>query len=164
MKSIKLILMLMLLYNGNCYSPPKCTPINYDFTFLYDHSSGVFKVHGCWPEICKECTKCGYPQCCNGNKSTYTPPYDPNNWIEQYWYNSTTKNDCTGEHNISLFHHEYDKHISCSEIGNTTSFLNLIMQLYDKYYDNYVKDKCNSSEQLWINMDANFNYIKTTCK
>jgi ribonuclease I len=151
---------------GLGYSPDYCNITNYDLTFLYDNNQGVFKVHGCWPEICSDCVQCGYPQCCDIKNVVYTYPSDPTNFITQYWFNTTTTEECTGTKDVILFEHEYMKHISCaqSQIGNTTSFLSLMIQLYSKYYDNYVMNQCNGYEQLWINVDADFNYIKTTCK
>jgi ribonuclease I len=160
-----LLLCITGLYVSNSsYSPTKCTPTNYDLTFLYDNNSTSWKIHGIWPEICAECTTCGYPQCCNINNVKYEYPNDPTNFIQQYWYNVTTKEECLGLQDVILFEHEYYKHISCSNIGNTTSYLNLMIQLYKKYYSDYIVNQCNGSDQLWINLDQNFNYIKTTCK
>ena len=145
------------------YSPTSCTITNYMLTFIYDDNSSSFKVHGLWPEECAECVECSYPSCCNIDDVIYEYPYDPTNFIDNYWYNTTTTESCTGEENVILFEHEYYKHISCTDIGNTTNFLNLTMDLYDYYYDDYVNGKCNGYDELWLNLDANYDYILTEC-
>jgi len=146
------------------YSPTKCTVTNYDLTFLFDQNSQTFKVHGLWAEICTECPSCSYPSCCNIKNITYEYPDDPSNFIGNYWFNTTTKEECMGISDVILFEHEYYKHISCTNIGNTTNFLNLMIQLYNKYYVSNVTTNCKGYNQLWINIDQDFNYNNLTCK
>lgn len=169
MNTLQKVLLLFLCSFGMYinklkYSPTICTPTNYDLTFLYDNNSSSWKIHGLWPEICAECATCGYPYCCNIDNVTYEYPNDPTNFISQFWYNTTTKEECTGSRDVILFEHEYYKHISCTNIGSTTDYLNLMIQLYKRYYSDYVEKKCNGFDQLWINLDQNLNYIRTNCK
>lgn len=155
---LRLLLLLLTICAG--YSPENCTVTNYDFTFLND---GTFKVHGIWPEQCAECLSCSYPTCCNTRDIKYVYPDDPGDFIGKYWYNTTTTEQCTGLPDVILFRHEYYKHISCTNIGSTDDFLQLTIKLYNLYYDRYVSNNCNGSSQLYLNLDSNFNYIKTRC-
>jgi len=145
------------------YSPTQCTVTNYDFTFLYDNKSNLFKIHGLWPEICSECIDCGYPSCCNIESINYTYPYDPTNFILNNWFNTETIEECTGIRNITLFEHEFYKHISCTNLKTTDEFLTLIIFLYNKYYNSMVASNCMGYEQLWLNLNANFEYNRTKC-
>ena len=88
------------------YSPTECTITNYDFTFLYDKDSLTFKVHGLWPEMCEECEICGYPSCCNIDGVNYVYPNDPTNFIQNYWFDTTTTEECTRKKDVILFEHE----------------------------------------------------------
>lgn len=146
------------------YSPSTCTITNYDFTFLFDKNSQSFKVHGLWPENCLECSSCGYPSCCNIDCINYTYPDDSTNFIENYWFNSVTTEECTNKKNVILFEHEYYKHISCTNLKTTDEFLKLVIFLYNSYYKDYVYNNCNGYAQLWLNLDSNFIYNnKTKC-
>lgn len=145
------------------YSPTTCTPKSYKLTFIFDEKENRFKLHGIWQDSCAECLSCGYPSCCN-NDLVYTDPYDPTNFIGRNWFNTTSSEECTDKRNVSLFEHEYYKHISCSNITNTTDFLNLAIELYDKYYDDYVINKCQGCDEIWLNLDENYNYVSTECK
>jgi ribonuclease I len=149
--------------NVYAYAPEDCTITNYMFTFIWDNKNESFKVHGLWPEQCTECITCGYPSCCNAYDIIYTDPYDPTNFIQNYWYNTTTSEECTGLKSVSLFEHEYYKHISCTDMTTTTEFLNQTIELYDRYYDNYVKGKCESYHELWLNLDDKYKYLYTKC-
>lgn len=144
------------------YSPSTCTVTNYDFTLLFDKNDGVFKVHGLWPEQCTECEDCPYPSCCNMDNVYYEYPEDPTNFIQTNWFNSYGREECLGLGEVILFEHEFYKHISCTNIGNTSNFLNLVMRLYNKYNDN-ITSCCTGHEQMWINIDGNFNYNKVKC-
>jgi len=141
------------------YSPPVCNITDYYFTFLYD--TDRFKVHGLWPEHCNECYECGYPTCCKN--ITYTKPIDNSNFIFNNWYNATTMEECYLYKNVSLFEHEYYKHISCTNIKTTTEFLQYIIKLFNKYYSYYVVGKCKGFDELWLSLDSNFNYKHTLC-
>ena len=145
------------------YSPTICTPVDYKFTFIFDSRENRFKCHGVWLETCLECPSCGFPMCCNTDKIIYRDPYDPTNFIPTNWYNSTSNEECVLHTPVPLFEHEYYKHISCSNITNTTDFLNLAIDLYDRYYDAYVVDQCQGYNQIWLNLDANYNYVSTEC-
>ena len=145
------------------YSPDICTPIEYKFTFIFDKKENRFKCHGIWSDKCLECPTCSYPTCCNNNKLIYTDPYDPTNFIQRNWFNSTSHEDCSDNRKVSLFEHEYFKHISCTNITNTTDFLNLAIYLYDLYYYEYVNDHCNGYNEIWLDLDENFNYVLTEC-
>ncbi len=146
------------------YSPTACTITNYKFTFIFDDNQEVYKVHGIWPEQCVECPTCGYPSCCNVDKIIYSDPYDPSNFIVNNWYATTTKEECTHKSNVTLFEHEYYKHISCTNMTNTTVFLNKTIELYDKYYNKYVNNKCIGYSEIWLSLDENYNYISSECK
>lgn len=145
------------------YSPSECTVNNYDFTFLYDQNSDSFKVHGLWPEICAECIECGYPSCCNVESIEYVYPNDPTNFIADNWFDTTSTEECTQKRDVILFEHEYYKHISCTQLKTTDEFLKLIMYLYNNYYDKYVVNNCQGYQQLWLNLDENYNYNGTKC-
>jgi ribonuclease I len=145
------------------YNPTNCTVINYDFTFLHDQQTNSFKVHGLWPEVCAECVECGYPMCCNIDEINYVYPYDPTNFIVNNWFNTTCTEECTSIPNVILFEHEYYKHISCTELKTTDEFLKLVITLYNAYYDKYVVNNCLSHQQLWLNLDKDFNYNSTKC-
>lgn len=146
------------------YSPTTCTITNYKFTFIYDTKENRPKVHGIWPDECKECPECSYPSCCNIESVVYTEPYDPTKFIETNWFQSTTSDGCNVYQNkVSLFEHEYYKHISCTNLKTTTDFLNLAIELYNKYYENYVINKCTGYNEIWLNLNADFEYIGTEC-
>lgn len=145
------------------YSPNLCTPVEYKFTFIFDQNEKVFKVHGIWPDKCKECLDCDYPTCCDISKLEYTYPNDPTNFIQNKWFNSTAHEDCSDNRKVMLFEHEYWKHVSCSNMKTTDEFLSKAIELYDKYYDEYVEKKCENYKQIWLNLDENFNLINTTC-
>lgn len=146
------------------YSPTMCTPTDYKLTFIFDVHKNNYQVHGLWIDGCKECTTCGYPSCCNPEKILYEEPNDPNNFIKNYWFNTTSNEDCVLHKKVSLFEHEYYKHNSCSNLTTTTEYLNLVEKLYYTYYDDFVFDKCNNSNELWLCLDENFNYLKTECR
>lgn len=146
------------------YSPSVCTITNYKFTFLFDHKTNSFKVHGLWPDSCAECPSCSYPSCCNMDQIVYEEPDDPTNFIPTKWYNTTAHNDCGNGEKVQLFEHEYIKHISCdSKIITTTDFLNKVIDLYDKYYYGYVNGKCKNYDQLWLSLDEDYIYVTTDC-
>lgn len=148
------------------YSPVTCTPTEYKFTFLYDSAQGRMLVHGIWPEECAECTECTYPTCCSPDADSYTVPKDETNFIAMNWYNSTAKEECNEENagkKVSLFEHEYHKHVRCSQIGTSDDFLELTMDLYDEYYVQMVEGHCSGYKELWMNLDENFGYISTEC-
>lgn len=146
------------------YNPNICTITNYDFTFLFDKETQQFKIHGIWPEQCQECINCGYPSCCNINNINYMYPNDTTNFIKNYWYNTITTEECTGKKNVILFEHEFYKHISCTNLKTTNEFLELVIFLYNAYYEQYVYNKCVGYTQLWLNLDSNFMHNnKTIC-
>lgn len=146
------------------YSPEICTITNYKFTFIYDQNETRFKVHGIWPDGCEECLNCAYPSCCNIQNIIYNDPYDPNNFINKNWFQTQTSDGCNVKQNkVSLFEHEYYKHISCTNIKTTTDFLNLAESLYEKYYETYVVGFCNKKNEIWINLDKNFDYVDYEC-
>jgi hypothetical protein len=98
------------------------------------------------------------------NNITYVEPNDPTNFIELKWFNGTAHEDCTDNRKVTLFEHEFYKHASCStDMKTTDNFLNKAIELYDKYYADYVNDKCCGYSQLWIDLDENYNYVNTTC-
>lgn len=141
------------------YNPYECDIESYYFTFLRD--GDIFKVHGLWPESCAQCEECGYPSCCI--ELDYVYPEDPTNFIDEKWFYSLTHNDCNGEDNVILFEHEYYKHGTCMDINNTTDYLNIVIDLYDKYYDDNVNNKCDGYHQLWLYLDENKDIIDTLC-
>lgn len=145
------------------YHPDICNVTNYMFTFLYDHHAQRFKIHGLWAEQCSQCSSCGYPSCCSIDKIHYVYPDDPDNFIKEYWYNTTTTEECTNIKNVILFEHEYYKHISCTDIKSTQEFLEVVKNLYAKYYKDFVDKKCIGHHQLWLNLDNNYKYIQTYC-
>jgi hypothetical protein len=161
---LAVVIFLLFIKNKSNYSPTKCTITNYDFTWLFDKTTQTFKIHGLWPNACSECLSCGWPSCCNIENIVYVYPDDPYNFIGNYWFNTTTTEECTETKDVILFEHEYYKHISCTDIGNTTNFLNLVMELYKKYYIANATSNCIGYEQLWINIDQDFNYNNLTCK
>lgn len=160
-----LLLILSLLgISLSKYSPSQCTITNYDFVFLMDEDTETFKVHGLWGEQCEECIDCGYPSCCNIDSIIYNYPNDTTNFIDNYWFYSLTTEECTNTKKVILFEHEYYKHISCSNIKTTDEFLQLIIYLYTKYYNDFVNGYCNGYKQLWLNLNENFMYNnKTNC-
>ena len=148
---------------------------NYDFTFIYDESEKVFKVHGLWPEQCAECLTCGYPSCCAATNMSYVFPSDPEQvaFINTRWFNATTKEECLNnkrfryddEDNdlVSLLEHEFFKHASCTTLRQSASdFVEQVMRLYDKYYAMHVENQCAGYKQLWLNLDGNFEYNNVT--
>lgn len=146
------------------YSPEVCTITNYKFTFIYDTKEQRFKVHGVWPDGCKECESCSYPSCCNLENVMYTDPQDPNNFIGLNWFQTMTSDGCgVFENKVSLFEHEYYKHISCTTLKSTTEFLNLTQSLYMQYYDKYVIGFCKGYDEIWLSLDANFEYKGFEC-
>ena len=155
-------------FKNNNYSPTTCNVTNYDFTFIYDNYDKVFKVHGLWAEQCEECLECGYPYCCNTSNMSYVHPNEPNQiaFLNTRWFNATTSQECStllnnGEE-VTLFQHEFFKHASCTQMRTTSAFLDLVMRLYDAYYELYVVNKCSGYNQLWLNIDGNFSYNNVT--
>lgn len=148
------------------YSPYVCTPILYKFTYIYDHHDNKFKIHGVWPDQCAECTNCTYPSCCDVNIQ-YTEPYDPTNFINTTWYNTTSQEDCVLHKKVQLFEHEFIKHGTCMEnytsSYTTTNYLDKAMNLHNSYYNRYVNNNCIGYDQLWITLDENFSYVSTEC-
>ena len=157
------------------YSPASCNVTNYDFTFIYDESEKVFKVHGLWPEQCAECLTCGYPSCCAATNMSYVFPSDPEQvaFINTRWFNATTKEECLNnkrfrdddEDNdlVSLLEHEFFKHASCTAFRQSASdFVQQVMRLYDEYYAMRVENRCAGYKQLWLNLDGNFEYNNVT--
>ena len=157
------------------YSPASCNVTNYDFTFIYDESEKVFKVHGLWPEQCAECLTCGYPSCCAATNMSYVFPSDPEQvaFINTRWFNATTKEECLNnkrfryddEDNdlVSLLEHEFFKHASCTAFRQSASdFVQQVMRLYDEYYAMHVENQCAGYKQLWLNLDGNFAYNNVT--
>ena len=157
------------------YSPASCNVTNYDFTFIYDESEKVFKVHGLWPEQCAECLTCGYPSCCAATNMSYVFPSDPEQvaFINTRWFNATTKEECLNnkrfryddEDNdlVSLLEHEFFKHASCTAFRQSASdFVQQVMRLYDEYYTMHVENQCAGYKQLWLNLDGNFAYNNVT--
>lgn len=147
---------------GYSPDPSNCTVGDYLFTFLYDGSE--FKVHGLWPNSCTQCTTCSWPSCCDASDLVYTDPIDPRNFVQNNWYHSTAHDACSMYYNITLFEHEFYNHGSCMGVKNTTQYLDYVETLYDDYYDDYVKDKCDGHEQLWLHLDTKFNVIDVECK
>lgn len=163
---------LLPFYNKNdtqtclasTYSPDVCTAMSYKFTFIFDSRANQFKTHGVWISFCEEAPQEGWPSCCNLKNITYTEPDDPTNFIATKWYNTTAKEDCTNNRKVSLFDHEFYKHASCSDDMRTTdSFLNKAIELYDKYYEKYVNGQCQGYDQIWLDLDGDYNYLNTTC-
>ena len=151
------------------YSPAGCNVTNYDFTFIYDESEKVFKVHGLWPEQCAECLTCGYPSCCAATNMSYVFPSDPEQvaFINTRWFNATTQEECLNVGNngdlVPLFEHEYFKHASCTVFRQSASdFVQQVMRLYDEYYAMRVENRCAGYKQLWLNLDGNFEYNNVT--
>ena len=145
------------------YSPTTCTILNSDLTFLFDYNQNTFLIHGWWPNLCAECISCGYPQCCNTDTSIYVQPnYTNLQWINQYWYNTFTTDECTGMSNVTLFQHEWQKHITCSSIGNSDNYVTFMQQLYHKFNNNLLNN-CLGYDQLWLHLDNNLNYLNLTC-
>ena len=151
------------------YSPASCNVTNYDFTFIYDESEKVFKVHGLWPEQCAECLTCGYPSCCAATNMSYVFPSDPEQvaFINTRWFNATTQEECLNKRIrgdlVPLFEHEFFKHASCTAFRQSASdFVEQVMRLYDKYYAMRVENQCVGYKQLWINLDGNFAYNNVT--
>lgn len=147
------------------YEPTVCTITDYKFTFIFDKPTDRFKIHGLWPNGCIECPDCSYPSCCNIDKINYTEPFDPLNFIEQNWYQSLTTNGCTeSSEKVQLFEHEYYKHASCTNLTSSTEFLNLTIGLYDQYYMKYVVPNCLNSNEIWLDLDNNYEFVKFECK
>lgn len=145
------------------YSPSVCTVDSYYFTFIFDNKTDAYKVHGLWPESCSECSTCGYPSCCNSSIH-YEYPSDPDNFIIRNWFNTTTTEECFGKHDVILFEHEYFKHGSCMGVNNTEDYLDIVIGLYDRYYDQYVNGQCDESDQLWLYLDGDRQYMARLCK
>jgi len=161
---MRLMFIMVVLPMNVAYSPATCTPLKYKFTFIFDKTEHIFKVHGIWPDLCAECTTCSYPSCCNADNITYTEPYDPTHFIPLNWFNGTATEDCTDQRKVSLFEHEFYKHASCStDMKTTDDFLNKAIELYDSYYGVYVSGKCDGYSQLWIDLDDQYGYVGTIC-
>jgi len=152
------------------YSPVNCNITNYDFTFIYEESEKSFKVHGLWPEQCAECLTCGYPSCCLAGNMSYVYPSDPDliSFLNTRWFNATTKEECLNVGNgndnmVSLFEHEFFKHASCTSLRQSASeFVEQVMRLYDEYYVTHVENQCVGYNQLWLNLNGNFEYNNVT--
>jgi hypothetical protein len=158
-----MLLLLLLLSSVYSYSPTSCTVTNYDFTFIYDKENEIYKIHGLWPEICAECPECNYPSCCNIENVVYEYPEDPTGFIDDNWYKTLSREECNNLGEVILFEHEYYKHISCTNLKTTDEFLKLVIFLYNNYYDKYVANNCVGYNQLWLNLDENYNYNSTKC-
>jgi hypothetical protein len=153
--------MISTIY-GTHYSPKDCHPSEYKLALLNDTKDVdiPWKMHGIWVEKCKECPDCTYPSCCP-LEIPYEDPYDPDDFISTYWYNSTAHDDCVdGDPIVSLFTHEYMKHESCKDPPNTTTeYLNLAKELYTKFVLNtneYTKGCLKKN--IYIGLDENYEF------
>jgi hypothetical protein len=145
------------------YSPSTCTVLNYYFTFLYDTDVSRYKIHGLWANECDECQSCGYPTCCSYQRLTYEYPNEFDDFIKTCWFNSTADGTCITNEKVILFEHEFFKHGSCLQINTTLDYVQLVETLYSSFYQQYVYNQCNNSEQLWLGLDKNMSYVQTKC-
>lgn len=109
----------------------------YKLAFIFDEQSLTYKVHGLWIDECNNFC----------DKNMYTIPEDKTNFIKNKWFNG----------NLSFFKYEYDKHGSCFGIS-TTEYLNLVIKLYNKYYDKIKNYK--GYKELFVLLDKNFNLVR----
>lgn len=153
--------------NSFSYTPTSCNVTQYVFSFLWSSTSNEYKVHGLWPNVCDECSSCGYPSCCS-NASYYPPTIQSNtDFIEQHWYNSTAKDDCSanGQH-IPLFQHEYQKHGSCAHFSTSDEYAGNVSTLFDKYRDvaTNMHDMCQPlSQQPWLYLNGDYQLQSAAC-
>ncbi len=163
MKLLAVLLILcqyLTLVQPQHYSPTKCEVTNYYLTFIKDTE---FKVHGLWPNTCVQCNYCGYPTCCDYIRLNYTYPKDPQNFIEKHWFSARAHKVCHMRGRFILFEHEYYKHGSCINfIEDTTDYLDLVIKLYNKYYQKYVLNS-NCQEKVYLSLDGNLNYLESIC-
>jgi ribonuclease I len=158
-----LITLILSPFTLSDYHPSYCTVENYLFTFIKDNET--YKVHGLWPEACKECRTCNYPTCCNNNV-TFTEPHDPTNFIKNNWYQSLAHNNCnvcSVSKYIPLFEHEFYTHGTCMNIRNTTTYLNVVKSLYEKFNDLIVNNSCGNYHYMMLHLNNNMNFVKTIC-
>ena len=121
------------------YHPAVCDPTSFIFALLWFSPESTWKIHGLWPETCKECENCGYPSYCrltttHFNESTIKKL---RNKLDALWYPGN-----------GLIEHEWMKHGSCD--GNVTEFVyfNTTLALwncvnYSEICSNYIqKGEC----------------------
>ncbi len=119
------------------YHPPFCEPTSFIFALLWFAPQQEWKIHGLWPETCKECENCGYPSYCRKNSIYFnvTDIKKLEHEIQTLWYPLQ-----------GLVEHEWIKHGGCD--GNVTEYeyFNTTLALWSCFdYKNVCdlnKDEC----------------------
>jgi len=151
------------LVGSENYHPNTCTIDQYVFAFVWNGTHQL--VHGLWPDICDECTTCGYPTCCGVNSDyKYIQPSNTT-FIENYWLNGLTpsKISTCGMTSTTLFQHEVIKHGSCMSYSDTDTdtnnntdtdsekYLSTVENLYWKM-EKTIIETCGSTSECEIKL------------
>jgi len=145
-KIIFLLLLNIFLLHSNSeiltseeYHPENCTVLRYEFAFIKDKN--VYKIHGLWPDICQECTGCGYPTCCDMELfSNFTMPADIK-FIKENWFEGDETHKaiaCDTIKTTTLLEHEVLKHGSCMHLYSD-EYVDIVKMLFLKYQDHIYK-------------------------
>lgn len=149
--NIQIIIIFLLfivgLYFANFFDFLFLTNENNIFAFIYDENKQKFMVHGLWLNTTTYCK-------INEN---YIKPNDPTNFLKYNWYDRNYNNE------NKLFKYEYIKHGTCFNL-NSTQYLNLVKNLYEKYYLKYITNAKTNKKEILLHLDSNFNYVKSTYK
>lgn len=125
------------------YHPEFCEPTAFIFALLWLSPESTWKIHGLWPQTCKQCENCGYPSYCRSNvvhfnESAIKTLHDR---MYKLWYPDK-----------GLIQHEWLKHGSCD--GNITEFayFNTTLSLVDCI--NYTSECTNHTNKhscrIWL--------------
>lgn len=148
-------------------SPRSCAVSQYYLVFL--RGDIEYKLHGLWPNVCGQCTECGYPTCCDPGRLNFTIqnlPVLDRKFLEDKWYRDSARLPCSNDDSymVSLFEHEYYKHASCIDmVRDTTDFVELAMTLWYRYHSVLSTTHCYSSKQIKLSLDDQFNLHDVIC-
>jgi ribonuclease I len=147
-----LIPILLLTSTAENYHPNFCNVNKYIFAFV--KIGNEYKIHGLWPDECKECETCGYPTCCNMKKFGNTTQPKDKKFLEEHWLETKIhhKIQTCGKEVDELIEHEIIKHASCMNM-HVDEYIMKVKELFYKYHD-YVVNNCNRICSLVL--DENF--------
>jgi len=136
-----LLLTLLLLATPENYHPDSCSVEKYVFSFV--KIGNEYKVHGLWPDECRQCETCGYPTCCNMKRFQNTTFPKDKQFLDEHWLSASVPHPIhtCGTTASTLIEHEVIKHASCMNL-HVDEYIEIVKKLFYKYHD-YVSQKCH---------------------
>ena len=151
-----LLYALLPLMNSENFHPKYCTVTKYVFAFVREGED--VKVHGLWPDVCKQCSTCGYPTCCNIEEfMNFTMPENVD-FLDEHWLNARLphKIQTCGVTATTLIEHEVLKHASCMNM-RSDEYVALVEKLF---YQNFKYIDRNCDHECEIYLAENFSIIE----